>query len=89
MKPLSPSTISRLLSVCSATVRKSLQGLDYIAADGAKAFDELAAITVKLADKNVCDRQWVDYCQEALKAGKQYIKVDYKVGGLPFVVTFH
>ena len=32
----------RILSVCSATVRKSLQGLDYIAADGASAFDELA-----------------------------------------------
>lgn len=80
MKPLSPSTISRILSVCSATVRKSLQGLDYIAADGAKAFDDLAAITVKLADNHACDREWVNYCQGALKAGKQYIKIDYKVG---------
>lgn len=79
MRPLSPSTISRILSVCTATVRKSLQGLDYIAADGAKAFDNLAAITVKLAENQVRDREWVDYCQEALKAGKQYIKVDYKV----------
>ena len=48
MKPLSPSTMSRVLSVCTATVRKSLQGLDYIAADGAKAFDDLAAIAAKL-----------------------------------------
>ena len=66
--------------MCSATVRKSLQGLDYIAADGAKAFDDLAAITVKLADNHACDREWVNYCQGALKAGKQYIKIDYKVG---------
>jgi hypothetical protein len=29
MKPLSSSTILRVLSVCTATVRKSLQGLDY------------------------------------------------------------
>ena len=36
MKPISPVTISRLLSVCAATVCKSLQGFDYLAADGAK-----------------------------------------------------
>ena len=79
MKPLSPATILRLLTVCTATVRKSLQGLDYIAADGAKAFDDLSALAVKLKDKCVCDREWFSYCQEALKAGKQYIKTEYKV----------
>ena len=79
MKPLSPATISRLLTVCAATVRKSLQGLDYIAADGAKAFDDLSAVAVKLKDKCVCDGEWFSYCQEALKAGKQYIKTEYKV----------
>ena len=79
MKPLSPATISRLLSVCTATVRKSLQGLDYIAADGAKGFDDLAALAAKLKDKRVCDGEWLSYCQEALKAGKQYIKAEYKV----------
>lgn len=83
MKPLSPSTISRLLSVCSATVRKSLQGLDYIAADGAKAFDDLAAIAVKL-ENHASDKEWVGYCEKALKEGKQYIKADYKVSGLRF-----
>ena len=80
MKPLSPSTISRMLSVCSATVRKSLQGLDYIAADGAKAFDDLATVAVNLG-KHGRDGEWVDYCERALKAGKQYIKTDYKVNG--------
>ena len=79
MKPLSPATISRLLTVCAATVRKSLQGLDFIAADGAKAFDDLSAVAVKLKDKCVCDGEWFSYCQEALKAGKQYIKTEYKV----------
>ena len=80
MKPLSPATISYLLTVCAATVRKSLQGLDYIAADGAKAFDDLSAVAVKLKDKCVCDGEWFSYCQEALKAGgKEYIKTEYKV----------
>jgi len=50
MKPLSPATISRLLTMCAATVRKSLQGLDYIAADGAKTFDDLSALAAKLKD---------------------------------------
>ena len=80
MKPLSPATILRSLCVCAATVRKSLhRGLDYIAADGPKGFDDLAALAAKLKDKRVCGGQWFSFCQEALKAGKQYIKVEYKV----------
>lgn len=89
MKPLSPATISRLLTVCAATVRKSLQGLDYIAADGAKAFDDLSALVVKLKDKCVCDGEWFSYCQEALKAGKQYIKTEYKVCLVVYVLKLN
>ena len=89
MKPLSPATISRLLTVCTATVRKSLQGLDYIAADGAKAFDDLSALVVKLKDKCVCNGEWFSYCQEALKAGKQYIKTEYKVCLVVYVLKLH
>ena len=55
-------------------VRKSLHGLDYFAAEGAKAFDDLVAIVEKLGE-----RQWVLRCQQALKEGKQYLKTDYKV----------
>ena len=47
MRPFSPSTISRILYVCSATVQMSLQGLDYMA-DGTKAFDDLATVVVDL-----------------------------------------
>ena len=78
VKPMSPSTISRLLSVCSASVRKSLQGLDYFAADGAKAFDDLAVIVTKLGTYG-CGKEWVSFCEGLLKAGKQYLKSDYKV----------
>ena len=42
--PFSERTMLRILSQCSASVRKSLQGLDYFAAEGAKAFDDLCAI---------------------------------------------
>ena len=34
----------RVLSECAATVRKSLQGLDYFAANGSKAFEDLAEL---------------------------------------------
>ena len=66
----------RVLSSCAATVRKSLQGLDYIAADGGKAFDELIEMVLKLCDD---DRVWVSRLQKMLKEAKQYIKSDYKV----------
>ena len=73
-KPFSALTMQRILSSCTATVRKSLQGLDYFAAEGAKAFDDLIAIVEKLGD-----RQWVKRCEQALKEGKQYLKTDHKV----------
>ena len=40
----SRSTMLRILSSCSVTVRQSLHGLDYIAADCGKAFDELISM---------------------------------------------
>lgn len=71
-KPFSKSTMLRILSACTATVRKSLQGLDYIAAEGGKAFDDLISILEKI-------KEWIASCEDALKAGKQYLKTDYKV----------
>ena len=46
--PFSPATMLRVLSACAATVRKSLQGLHYFAADGAKSFDDLPFIMERL-----------------------------------------
>ena len=47
---MSRSTLCRILNVCPATVRKSLQGIDYLAAEGAKAFDDLENVVEKLGD---------------------------------------
>lgn len=76
--PFSASTMLRILSSCTATTRKSLQGLDYFAAEGAKAFDDLMSIVEKLGDQGL-DRPWVERCEQSLKAGKQYLKSDFKV----------
>ena len=42
--PFSRSTMLRILTECKASVRKSLQGLDYFAAEGARAFEHLGSI---------------------------------------------
>ena len=81
--PFSESTMLRILSSCSASVRKSLQGLDYLTADGTKAIDDLAAMVEKLGDYGQ-DREWVQQCGLSLKRGKQYLKSDYKVIGYVF-----
>ena len=54
--PFSPATMLRVPSACAATVRKSLQGLDYIAAHGVKGFDDLSFIMECLKDKGL-DRE--------------------------------
>lgn len=71
----SERTMLRILSECSASVRKSLQGLDYIAAEGTKAFDELSELINKTASTGASGAS----LQENLKAAKLYLKGDYKV----------
>ena len=68
----------RVLSACAATVRKSLQGLDYVAADGAKVFGDLCVMVENLKEKGL-DRETAKGWEVALKEGKQYLKADYKV----------
>ena len=77
-KPFSPSTMPRILSCCSATVRKSLQGLDYIAAEGAKGFDDLHRMFDRLGEYGL-RRDLVSHYQKSLKEAKHYLKAEYKV----------
>jgi len=46
--PLGTSSLYSILSECSASTRKSLQGLDYFAADGSSSFDTLMKLTDEL-----------------------------------------
>ena len=77
-KPFSPSTMLRILSCFSATVRKSSQGLDYIAAEGAKGFDDLHRILDRLGEYGL-RRDLVSHYQKSLKEAKHYLKAEYKV----------
>ena len=46
--PFSKRTPLRVLAACGTTVRKSLQRLDYFAADGASAFDKMISLLNQL-----------------------------------------
>jgi hypothetical protein len=76
--PLSRSTLLRILKVCPASLRTSLQGLDYISSTGAEAFDDLESVTEILGDFGQ-GMAWAKQQQNRLKAGKRYLKTDYKV----------
>ena len=52
-KPFGSSMMLRILDACSATMRKSLQGLDYIATEGAKGFDDLLNILDRLGERGL------------------------------------
>ena len=77
-QPFSRNTTLRIFSACGSTIRKSLQGLDYIAADGAKTFDDLCKLVKQLKE---CDlsMQLGNICKKSLKEGKQYLKAGFKV----------
>ena len=78
--PFSKRTMLRVLSECSASVRKSLQGLDNYAAEGARAFDDLAGIVENISTNVELDAKKTEIL-DALKAGKLYLKGEYKVSG--------
>lgn len=75
---LSRSTLLRILSICSASTRKSLQGLDYVSSTGAQAFEELLDVVEKIGDVGK-GMDWAKDAQNRLRAGKRYLKGDYKV----------
>ena len=74
---MSKRTLQRILDACSASVRKSLQGLDNFSAQGSQAFDDLAKLTDNLVD---CGKppEWARDVKQHPRSSKQYLKGDYK-----------
>lgn len=75
---LSRRSLLRILDVCSASVRKSLRGLDYFTASGSKAFDELENVADRLGELGM-GMSWAKQQKQQLKLAKRYLKSDYKV----------
>lgn len=78
VEPLNRSTLFRILEVRKSSQRKSLQGLDNTAADGASAFETLETIIDQL-EKFGASTQWAKSTKKALKDSKRYLKTQYKV----------
>ena len=68
----------RILAECKASVRKSLQGLDYFAAEGARAFEDLESL-VRLLSELGLGKESDAIDTQSLKAAKLYLKGDFKV----------
>ena len=75
---MSRSTLLKVLSVCSASTKKSLQGLDYVSAAGSKAFNKLEDVIDKLGDNYGKGFTWAKVQKEKLQLAKRYLKGDYK-----------
>ena len=67
--PLSHCTLLNIPSVCSASVWKSLQGLDYVSSNGAQAFDDLCDVAQRRGDDFV-GMSWAREQKEHLKNTK-------------------
>ena len=75
--PLKKRTCFRIMEVCNASKQKSLQGLDNTSTAGAEAFQTLESIVDTLA-RNGAGVAWGREIGQALTAGRQYLKGEYK-----------
>ena len=74
---MSRSSLLRILDIGSA----SLQGLDYVSSEGAKAFDDVAEVVDKFGDNYQGGMSWSKELIRKLKLMKRYryLKGDFKV----------
>ncbi|CAH3170329.1 unnamed protein product [Porites lobata] len=75
---LSRTILLRILNVCAASVRKSLQGLDYISCASSQAFEDVHDVVNRLGD-SFMGMTWARKQKERLKSGKRYLKGDFNV----------
>ena len=78
LEPLSRSTLFKILEVREASQRKSIQGLDNIAADDAAGFQTVAKIIDDLG-KGAENKQWCNNAKRRLRDSKENLKTDYPV----------
>ena len=78
VQPASDSTLYRILDACSASLQKSLKGLDNFTAEGSEGFDTMQHIIDVLGDHGVAEDEWIQSTSKRLKDGKNYLKIDFK-----------
>ena len=75
---MSKSTLLRVLDACSASVRKSPQGLDNFSAQGCNASEDLCEMVDRTAEQAE-SQAWAKETKQILRDAKQYLRADYKV----------
>lgn len=70
-------SLYRMLKACSASMQKSLQGLDNVTAEGTEAIDNLIKIVENLVE-NGAQEQWRKDIEIGIKEVKRYFKTDFK-----------
>jgi len=73
-EPASERSLYRMIEVCSASMQKSLQGLDNTTAEGSEAFDQVTSVLDALEVQGVD----ITTLKMQLKSGKRYLKTDFK-----------
>ncbi|CAM4748031.1 unnamed protein product [Rotaria magnacalcarata] len=76
--PLGQSTLFSILNQCSASTRRSLQGLDSFSAEGSTAFDLLISIVDSLSTVGLTAIDATNLKKD-LQHCRNYLKSDYKV----------
>lgn len=76
--PLSTRTLYKILEVREASQRRSLQGLDNIATNGAAGFETLEKIVDDLKSLGAASK-WCVQRKATLKACKRYLKTEYPI----------
>ena len=77
IEPAGERSLYRILDVCSASMQKSLQGLDNITAEGTEAIDNLIKIIQALVE-NGAEAPWGKTVEDKVKEVKRYLKTDFK-----------
>lgn len=79
--PLGRTSLYHVLSICPASRRTNLRGLDNIATDGSSAIDTLIVILNRLKEHYLdCGKQEeLKECEHNLSATKIYLKTDFKL----------
>ncbi|CAF4541313.1 unnamed protein product, partial [Rotaria sp. Silwood2] len=77
-RPLGQSSLFSILNECTASTRRSLQGLDSYSAEGSTAFDFLMSIVDGLSTLGLTANNAAELKRD-LQDSRNYLKTDYKV----------
>lgn len=72
-KPAGVRSLYRIIDCCSASMQKSLQGLDNVTAEGTKAIDNLVSVVQELLEHGA-EVSWQKTMEQQLKEAKRYLK---------------